>query len=278
MFNIEDSKAIDNGNKAQPDELSTPLILEGRKGQAQTEERGRYLFCCCKKKRRSKKRKRRRRREWKETIGGLRLLSMVTSIIMLAGALYLDDIIIASPNILMKNPNSPDTEDLLVPVEEFSVRKNEIQLEIPVAATTSSAGYLGYTVKYSTCKDYDSVCNKLLRDGKIWFWTCIIGIAIVVPGALLQATKSSRRTIMKLLSFLAMVDILLLLGVWWLEVYITLMSTKTASYPFYSNETKETTLIEMTFEDVVMYPSYSLALASLSGLTLCSDFALATCL
>lgn len=222
-----------------------------------------------------KKRRRQSYAAWTETNYGVRVIAIISSAVMLGGALYLDDIIVAAPDILMNNPNSPDTEDLLVPVEEFSVRQSEIQLKVPASTTTSSGGYLEYTVKYSTCNDYDDVCNMLLRDGKIWFFTCIIGIALALPGALLQVTRSTRRAIMKLLSFLAMVDILLLLGFWWLEVYLTLSSTKTASYPFYSNETKETTLIEMTFEDVTMYPSYSLAIASLSGLTLCADFVLA---
>jgi len=278
MFNIEDSKANNDGDLAQEEGLSVPLIAEGRKGPTQTKESGCWMCCCCKKKnkteeRRSKRRKRRRRRNWTETIGGVRLICKCMAMFMLAAGLYLDSIIIAAPWILMNNPNSPDDEDLLVPVERFSFRRDEMQLQVPVSGTTSSVGYLEYTVKYSTCEDYDSECSMLSRDGKIYFVASIIGIAIAFPGAVLQFTRSSRRKINKLLSFLAMVDILVLLGFWWIEVYLTLINTKTARYPFYSNETKERTLIEMTFEHVVMYPSYSLALASLSGVTLCSDFA-----
>jgi len=284
MFNIEDSKAINDPDPVHGDDLSAPLILEeGGKGPTQTKESGCWMCCCCKKKkskteqRRPKRKKRRRRRNWSETIGGIRLICKCMAILMLAAALYLDNIIIAAPYILMNNPNSPDDEDLRVPVEQFSVRRDEIQLQVPVSGTTSSVGYLEYTVKYSTCENYDRQCSMLLRDGKIFFLASIIGIAIAFPGALLQFTRSSRRKIMKLLSFLAMVDILVLLGFWWLEVYLTLINTKTANYPFYSKETTETTLIEMTFENVVIYPGYSLALVSLSGLTLCSDFAFSLC-
>jgi len=250
------------------------IRLDGDEGRGHV--RGNSTCCCCCKSRKRSRKSELRRLLWSEKCVSLRLTSLMMTVLMLGGALYLDCIITATPNILMDDPNSPDTEVLLVGVEELSIRYKGLELKVPVSTTVSAKGYLQKKVNYDICDDYDDVCKMLRHDGQIWFYTCIIGIALTLPPLLLNS-RCKWKSSLQCLSFLPALVICFVLGIWWLNDWLTLSHMKTASYPFHSTYANETTLIEMTFEDKGMLPGYSLCLVSLAGLALCLNFGLIMC-
>jgi len=278
MLYIQDREGkMRKGKSDVVGDFYVPLTDESYTGERQTQKRG-CCICCCRK--RSKPRSNRRvtrRMVGSATAGALRMTFVVMSLLVLGGAFYLNDLINATPNIVMDDPNSPDTEQLLITVEEFKVRRTDIELKFPVSTSISPKGYIQKTTTYDACAEYDDICNILRRDGKIWFLTCIVGMALALLGSIFQGTLTTWKKTIKLLSFLTMVDVLFILVVWWLDAYLRLCNLKSASFPIFSDETHNTTLTKMTFEDKGLYPGYSLALASMCGLALVADFLLEIC-
>jgi len=226
--------------------------------------------CCCKTRKRSRHLVL-RRSMWAERFISCRLTFMTMSLLMLGGALYLDSLITAAPDILMDDPFSPDTEVLLVNVEELTFRQTYLDLKVPVSTSLAAAGYLERTVKYEICDDYDDICKTLGLDGKIFFFTCILGFGLTLPPFLL-ANRCTGKAVLQCLTFLPAMVMGFALAVWWLDAYLKLSNLKTVSFPFNLSNTNETTMIDMTFEDKRMFPSYSLCLMTLSGLALGLNF------
>lgn len=268
MINIQDSKT--NRKEKMMGDSYKPL--SNGEERMQRNVRRKSKCCCCIQSRQRSKSEEYRRLAWEDSFKSIRLTSMLLSFVMLGGALYLDNLITATPNILMDDPNSPDSEVLLVPVEELSFSSKEIKLKVPVATTISSKGYLQRTVTYEACGDYDNVCKTLSRDGTIWWFACIIGIALTLPP--MMCSSFVWPSIKKFLSLLPALAITFVLAIWWLEAWLTLSTTKTVSYPFYSIQANATIMTEMTFEDKRMLPGYSLCLASLTGIALLFNFAM----
>jgi len=248
--------------------------LNSSEGRTYVREESRYC-CCCKTRKRSRNAEM-RRLVWMEKCISLRLTSLTMSLLMLGGALYLNCLITASPDIIMDDPNSPDTEVLLIQVEEFTVRQKYIDLKIPVDTTIAAAGYLKRTVYYDFCEDYDDICKTLRTDGNIYFFTCILGLVLTLP-PLLLASRCRGKSAIQCLSFLPAIVMCIALVVWWLDAYLKLSNLKIASLPLHSTYANETTMIDMNFEDKRMFPGYSLCLVSLTGLALCLNFVLIMC-
>jgi len=278
MLYIQDREAeMQKGKSGVVGDFYVPLTDESNTTEREIKKRGCWICCCRKSSRRRPKRRVSRRVVGAASADAMRMTFVVMSLVLLGAAFYLDDLINATPNIIMDDPNSPDTEELLITVEEFKVRRSEIELKFPISTNIAAKGYIEKTTTYEKCRDYDDICRTLLRDGKIWFLACIVGMGLALLGSIFQGTLMTWKKMIKLLSFLTMLDVIFIIVVWWLDVYLKLCNTKTASFPFYSTETNQTTLIEMTFEDKGLYPGYSLALASMCGLALVADFVLEIC-
>jgi len=248
--------------------------LDSGPGHTYVREESRY--CCCFKTRKRSRHAERQRLVWMQKCISLRLTSLSMSLLMLGGALYLDSLIIANPDILMDDPNSPGTEVLMFPVEEFTIRQKYIDLKVPVTTAIAAAGYLKRTVYYEFCGDYDDICKTLRTDGKIYFFTCILGLVLTLP-PLLLASRCRGKVAIQCLSFLPAMVMCFALVVWWLDAYLKLSNLKTVSLPLHSTYANETTMIDMTFEDKRMFPGYSLCLVSLTGLALGLNFVLIMC-
>jgi len=249
-------------------------LNDSSEGRTYVREKSRCC-CCCKTRKRSRN-ARGRRSVWMEKCISLRLTSLTMSLLMLGGALYLDCLITANPNIIMDDPNSPDTEVLLLRVEELSIRQKYIDLKIPVPTTVAAIGYLKSTVYYTFCETYDDICKTLKTDGNIYFFTCIGGLGLTLP-PLLLASRYRGKSVIQCLSFLPAVVMCFALVVWWLDAYLKLSNLRIVSLPIHSNYANETTMIDMDFEDKRMLPGYSLCLVSLTGLALCLNFLLIMC-
>jgi len=243
-------------------------------GRTYVREESRY--CCCFKTRKRSRHAKRQNEERMQKCISLRLASLTMSLLMLGGALYLNCLIIANPDILMNDPNSPDTEVLLIPVEEFTIRQKYIDIEVAVPAAVAAAGYLKRTVYYDFCDDYDDICKTLRTDGNIYFFTCILGLGLTLP-PLFFGSRCRRKLAIQCLSFPPAIVMCFALVVWWLDAYWKLSNLKTVSLPLHSTYANETTMIDMTFEDKRMFPGYSLCLVSLTGLALCLNFVLIMC-
>jgi len=229
--------------------------------------------CCCCKSRKRSRHSELRRSMWAERCISFRLTFMTMSFLMLGLALYLDSLITATPDIVMDDPYSPDTEVLLIPVEELTFRQKYLDLKYAVPARYSADGYLERTVTYEICDDYDDICKTLKFDGKIYFFTCILGLGLTLP-PLLLVNRCRGKAFLQCITFPPAMVMGFALAVLWLDAYLKLSNLKTASFPFQVSNANETTMIDMTFEEKRMFPSYSLCLVTLSGLALCANFVL----
>jgi len=248
--------------------------LDSSEGRTYVQEESRCC-CCCKTRKRSRNAGR-RRLVWVEKCISLRQTSLTMSLLMLGGALYLDCLITANPWIFMDDPNSPDTEVLRVPVEALTIRQNYLDLKVPVTTTVAAPGYLSWTVYYDSCDDYDDICKSLRTDGKIYFFTCILGFGLTLL-PLLLTSRCRGKSAIQCLSFLPAMVMFFALAVWWLDGYLKVSNLKTVTFPCHSTYANETTMIDMDFEDKKMFPGYSLCLVSLAGLALGLNFVLIMC-
>jgi len=220
------------------------------------------------------------RQRYAEFTGASRVIVTVLLFMTISGAFYVNDIVQASMNIEIPDPNSPSTEELLIPVDSLSVRRDDMDLILPLPPTVASLGYMDAVVSWDTCSSWNKICRVLKRDGEVWLVCCFAGICLSLLATVTQVFYSSWLTsrwlkiVMRVMSFFCLMNIVALLSVWWLDAYPSIGSTTLAIFPIASPETGETNILTMNFTDVRIFPGYSLVLISTAGILHIIDFIL----
>lgn len=107
------------------------------------------------------------RQRYAKVTGPSKLVVTASLFMIIIGAFFINEIVWASLNIQIPDPNSPTPKELLIPVGKLSVRRVDMSFILPVPPAVASTGYKDLVVSWEVCSSWNKICRVLKRDGEV---------------------------------------------------------------------------------------------------------------